>query len=301
MASLARPPPPLRSYTETVQADVDDATSSLLLLALHPPSPPPLPPARPRSSTVGTTDSRGLRRRHSAQDMRLPPGLGDVAADVGESATEVNTDANALSGAAAGGAGRLSEGGGLRPPEPLRRVNSAELLVRVLDDDDDDADADQFSSDDESFRFRPPSVASTTTSRRSSRRGVRVEDWTDRPTSNFVRDVHITGYHAVGSEGGGFVVFDIEIETLPSGSTARPTRIRIHKRYSAFVRLRADLLRVNPSWRGHIPRLPPKSSFAKYRPSFLDKRRQHLAFWLSTVLLHPVVGGSPVVRQWVLE
>lgn len=32
--------------------------------------------------------------------------------------------------------------------------------------------------------------------------------------------VKITGYHAVGSEGGGFVLFDIEIETLPSGVAA---------------------------------------------------------------------------------
>ncbi|TNY19350.1 hypothetical protein DMC30DRAFT_417953 [Rhodotorula diobovata] len=200
---------------------------------------------------------------------------------------------------------------GLRAPVPLRRVTSADLLVRLDADgegDDDDDDRDQFSSDDESFRFRPPSIASTTTSRRSSRRGVRVEDWTDRRQGNFVRDVKITGYHAVGSEGGGFVLFDIEIETLPSGVAAAPTKIRIHKRYSAFVRLRADLLQSNSAFRGHVPRLPPKSSFGtldfvqpKYRPSFLDKRRKLLAFWLSTVLLHPVVGGSPVVRQWVLE
>ncbi|GAA5904700.1 hypothetical protein JCM8208_001330 [Rhodotorula glutinis] len=235
--------------------------------------------------------------------MRLPPALGgSPQPGVGQLGDTAASDAAA--GGAGAGAGGEGQEPGLRPPVPLRRVTSADLLVRLDDGGEDDLvddDADQFSSDDESFRFRPPSIASTTTSRRSSRRGVRVEDWTDRRTGNFVRDVKITGYHAVGSEGGGFVVFEIEIETLPTGAAARPTKIRCHKRYSAFVRLRADLLQADPSFRGHVPRLPPKSSFAKYRPSFLDKRRQLLAFWLSTVLLHPVVGGSPVVRRWVLE
>ncbi|KAJ8293888.1 hypothetical protein OF846_003145 [Rhodotorula toruloides] len=42
-------------------------------------------------------------------------------------------------------------------------------------------------------------------------------------------------------------------------------------------------------------------SAAKYRPSFLERRRQRLAFFLATILLHPILGGDPIVRQWVLE
>ncbi|BGP71654.1 hypothetical protein NBRC10513v2_005036 [Rhodotorula toruloides] len=38
-----------------------------------------------------------------------------------------------------------------------------------------------------------------------------------------------------------------------------------------------------------------------YRPSFLERRRQRLAFFLATILLHPILGGDPIVRQWVLE
>ena len=90
-------------------------------------------------------------------------------------------------------------------------TSSAAMCVFVQSDSSSCAVADSHPrTQDESFRFRPPSIASTTTSRRSSvrphlpppssacsssnslsmqRRGVRVEDWTDRRTGNFVRDV----------------------------------------------------------------------------------------------------------------
>uniref|UniRef100_A0A0K3C469 BY PROTMAP: gi/472583479/gb/EMS21112.1/ Phox-like domain-containing protein [Rhodosporidium toruloides NP11] gi/647396840/emb/CDR39447.1/ RHTO0S04e05226g1_1 [Rhodosporidium toruloides] n=1 Tax=Rhodotorula toruloides TaxID=5286 RepID=A0A0K3C469_RHOTO len=158
-----------------------------------------------------------------------------------------------------------------RPAFQLRRTTSAELLVR--DEAADEEDDEDFSSDDESFRFRPPSVASTATSQRSSRRGVRVQDWTERPSGSFVRDVRITGYHAVGSESGGFVVFDIEIDTLPVNATSQSTTIRIHRRYSAFARLRSDLLYAHPRFRNIVPRLPPKSSLGASRPFLVDSTR----------------------------
>ncbi|GAA5873106.1 hypothetical protein JCM8547_006793 [Rhodosporidiobolus lusitaniae] len=235
----SRPGPPLRSYTEIVLDEVTDATSTLLHLSLSPscstcppqPQPPHLvdlaQPRRPRSDTVGTADSR---------DHHV--GEGDDGRKRGESTTA---------------------DGGLRPPVLLRRTTSAEQLVR--DAQDDDEGDDDFSSDDEPFRYRPPSIASTTTSQRSSRRGVRVEDWSDRQSSSFVREVRIKGYHAVGSEGSGFVLFDIEIDTVPPNPHAQGTTIRIHKRYSTFVRLRADILRSFPRLRPLIPTLPPKSSF----------------------------------------
>lgn len=40
---------------------------------------------------------------------------------------------------------------------------------------------------------------------------------------------------------------------------------------------------------------------AKFRPSFLERRRKHLSFWLATILLHSEMGGSGVVRAWILE
>ncbi|GAA6028505.1 hypothetical protein JCM8097_007253 [Rhodosporidiobolus ruineniae] len=297
---MARPGPPLRSYTQTVEDDVQDATGHLLDLSLssHSPLTSTAPSSRPttrtrRSSTVTTTDSR-IRRRRSAEELRLPPGVsvGAEPGDVGGEAMSARAAASVPSGTAEHGQT------GLQPPVMLRRTTSAELLVLQQGGDEDD---DGLTSDEDSFRFRPPSIASTTTSQRSSRREVRVEDWSERQSSSFVRDVRIKGYHAVGSEGSGFVVFDIEIDTFSPDPASSGTTIRIHKRYSAFVRLRADLLRSFPRFRPLIPRLPPKSSLAKYRPSFLERRRQHLSYWLSSILLHPVLGGCPDVRSWILE
>lgn len=53
--------------------------------------------------------------------------------------------------------------------------------------------------------------------------------------------------------------------------------------------------------RSSIPRLPPKAPFAKFRPAFLDRRRQHLQFWLARVLLHPEIGKTEVVKRWVVS
>jgi hypothetical protein len=189
-----------------------------------------------------------------------------------------------------------------------------------------------------------------------------VEDWSERQSSSFVRDVRfplhpfflldltslpsqvrIKGYHAVGSEGSGFVLFDIEIDTLSpnpasavrflpdrfplfsccadplptcraplSASTNATPPLSAYEQTLTTLFLASDLssldshqnlLSVGPS---SLPSPSSSSPFppfdtAKYRPSFLERRRQHLAYWLSSVLLHPILGGCPEVRQWILE
>jgi hypothetical protein len=50
----------------------------------------------------------------------------------------------------------------------------------------------------------------------------------------------------------------------------------------------------------YVPNLPPKSPLAEFRPVFLDRRRRQLERWLAAVLLHPDVGASKVVKQWVI-
>ncbi|KAG0658666.1 PX domain-containing protein ypt35 [Rhodotorula mucilaginosa] len=281
-----RPPAPPRSYTETVEEDVQDATSSQLFSRR---------PRFPRAEIAGTDtlnprrDGRPAQAGISGVSVGLEPEQRIGSDDVGQ--VQVQPQA-AIPGAGAS-MGSHEDYLGARPaqrdaprltPEngPLPRAfSTADLL-------------------DESFRFRPPSVASTSTSRRSSRIGVRIEDWSERPNATFVKDVKMTGYQTVGSEGSGFVVFDVELQTLPTPQSPG-TILKIHKRYSAFVQLRHNLLASYPQFRGLVPRLPPKSSLAKYRPSFLEKRRQLLGYWLSTVLLHPILGGTAVVRVWVLE
>ncbi|GAA5873864.1 hypothetical protein JCM16303_002614 [Sporobolomyces ruberrimus] len=291
MTSLERPPAPLRTYSESLQADVNEAVSSNLLQPspLEPTTPSPDTPRanRRRAPMLGNGDQ--LRRRRSNDEIRLPP------TEMGDSRSTGGADSQR-------GSRQSSQERIVRPgfEAGIRRANSADLLSLVDDLGEDDNSDAGFSSEEEPFRFRPPSIASTTTSQHSSRRGIRIEDASNRDNKIFVKQISIPAYHAVGSEGSGFVVFDIEIQTLPT-SSSQGTLIRAHKRYSAFVRLRADLIAEYPRLRRAIPRLPPKSSLAKYRPSFLDKRRQNLAFWLGNVLLHPVLGGSQIARAWVLD
>lgn len=94
-------------------------------------------------------------------------------------------------------------------------------------------------------------------------------------------------------------------------------KLHTHKRYSSFVQLHtrlssslpvrlsprdsfscADLLQ--PNLTRLLPSLPPKSPFARYRPQFLLSRKNQLEEWLSHVLLHPDLGGTQVVKDWVL-
>ncbi|SCZ87571.1 BZ3500_MvSof-1268-A1-R1_Chr2-2g05037 [Microbotryum saponariae] len=330
---------------------INEATASLLhaSLDIHLPRGPSVHSSsrpgmgRPRSSSRNLQWSRG-----SVEDLRAVDRSASPVIDRDDSNPRKlgNGKWKEVSGAsyASGMVGSSGEHPFAHTTALLRRTHSADLLER----DGGPPSEDDFSSDDEIFRPRPPSIASTNSQRSSvssppsllcipmphsqadarwsntpQRIGVLLEDCTNRENHAFARDVRITGFHPVGSQNaGGFVVFEIEIVT-PQG-----TLIKLNKRYSAFVRLRADLVREYPHFRGWVPRLPPKNSLgesentkvlylliltqlepvfntllslAKYRPSFLDRRRAQLAYWLTTILLHPEAGRCALVRQWVLE
>ncbi|GAA5826927.1 hypothetical protein JCM5353_004768 [Sporobolomyces roseus] len=254
-----RPPPPLRSYTETVQADVSDAVAeSFLSLSVNNPPTTSVQttpttnettPRRKRAPTLGNGDH--LRRRRSNDEIRLPPNMNQDALDDNDETPSASRNPSPTRRTLSGIVG-------------VRRSNSTDLLVLANDVELEDSNSDEgFSSEEEPFRFRPPSITSTTTSQHSSRRGIRVEDASNRDNNIFVKQLSIPTYHAVGSEGSGFVVFDIEIQTLPT-SSSQGTLIRTHKRYSAFVRLRADLIEEFPRLRRVLPRLPPKSSLGEH-------------------------------------
>ncbi|KAF8652631.1 hypothetical protein AX16_004292 [Volvariella volvacea WC 439] len=131
----------------------------------------------------------------------------------------------------------------------------------------------------------PPSVFS---------KDIWLEDNSGESTV-FARGVSIDGWINVGDKlGGAYVVYDCAIKTKEG------TTIHIHKRYSAFVELRQTLLQTLPHHLRHfVPSLPPKATLARYRPAFLERRRQLLQYWLSTVLLHPDIGSFKAVRLWV--
>ncbi len=40
---------------------------------------------------------------------------------------------------------------------------------------------------------------------------------------------------------------------------------------------------------------------AKFEPSYLDKRKGRLQYWLQCILLHPLLGASEEVKEWVLK
>lgn len=113
----------------------------------------------------------------------------------------------------------------------------------------------------------------------------------------FARGVEVVGWTSVGDKrGGAYIVYDCAIKTKEG------TIIHVHKRYSAFAELHARLCAtLSESQRHYVPHLPPKYPLAKFRPTFLDHRRRLLQHWLSSVLLHPEIGGCQAVRDWVMN
>lgn len=93
---------------------------------------------------------------------------------------------------------------------------------------------------------------------------------------------------------GAYVVWNCTVQTLDGG----PMTIR--KRYSEFVDLRYRLVKNFPNnTKRSLPLLPPKSAIYKFRPSFLEKRRQGLAYFLTCVMLNPEYSGSDAVKDFI--
>ncbi|KAF9444717.1 hypothetical protein P691DRAFT_324048 [Macrolepiota fuliginosa MF-IS2] len=132
-------------------------------------------------------------------------------------------------------------------------------------------------------------------------------------STSFTQDICITGWTSVGDapptsagvkkslraaahgSGSAYIVYDCMI------TTKEGTIIHILKRYTAFAELDAALRRTLPRHlTPSIPPLPPKNLLARFRPAFLDRRRRLLQYWLASILLHPEIGGTQVVKKWVI-
>ncbi|RMZ76121.1 hypothetical protein DV738_g5091, partial [Chaetothyriales sp. CBS 135597] len=95
---------------------------------------------------------------------------------------------------------------------------------------------------------------------------------------------------------GAYVVWNCQVQTLDGG----PMTIR--KRYSEFDELRAQLLKAFPnSTRTSLPPLPPKSIIYRFRPKFLERRRQGLQYFLTCVMLNPEYAGSAPVKHFIFN
>ena len=93
---------------------------------------------------------------------------------------------------------------------------------------------------------------------------------------------------------GAYVVYNCNVQTLDGGP------LRIRKRYSEFDELRCKLIKAFPqSTKSSLPPLPPKSAIYKFRPKFLEKRRESLAYFLNCVMLNPDYAGSSIIKDFI--
>ncbi|CAM9011415.1 unnamed protein product [Wickerhamomyces anomalus] len=110
-------------------------------------------------------------------------------------------------------------------------------------------------------------------------------------------DVRIGDCTIVTGSGAGqkFAVWSINIETSKGG------HIHLLKRYSEFDELRNKLVQSYPDHITEIPKLPPKKAFGNLKNDFLVKRRKGLEFFISCVLLNPVLSNSDIVKRFASE
>lgn len=73
--------------------------------------------------------------------------------------------------------------------------------------------------------------------------------------------------------------------------------MNIRKRYSEFDELRHKLMMTFPNFDAAVPALPPKSVISKFRPRFLDQRRQGLQYFLKYEYPSDLPHASALTRS----
>ncbi|TGZ83909.1 PX-domain-containing protein [Ascodesmis nigricans] len=157
------------------------------------------------------------------------------------------------------------------------------------------------------YRGRSGTVSSTSSSIISGELSyadpcpISLEDHTVAPTENspglWARSARVVDYAIVSgsrTRAGAYVIWSCAIETFEGAS------FTVRKRYSEFWQLREQLKATFPRSLEYLPQLPPKSTFSKFRPKFLESRRQGLSYFLSVVLLNPEFAGSAIVKNFLL-
>ncbi|EUC34252.1 hypothetical protein COCCADRAFT_4301 [Bipolaris zeicola 26-R-13] len=123
-----------------------------------------------------------------------------------------------------------------------------------------------------------------------------THDGSDHCKALWAKGVTIDDYVVVSGTApaiGAYVVWNCTVQTLDGG----PMKIR--KRYSEFEELHAKLRQTFPHAAGSLPQLPPKSVISRFRPRFLEKRKQGLSYFLNCVLLNPEFAGAPVLKAFL--
>ncbi|CAG8433745.1 11074_t:CDS:2 [Ambispora gerdemannii] len=117
----------------------------------------------------------------------------------------------------------------------------------------------------------------------------------DKPTHLFAEEVTVGNPLRVGVGYGSYIVYTCTVKGQEGAN------IVARKRYSDFVQLRAQLIKAQPSYKRLIPKLPPKKVVGKFGAEFIETRRNDLEYFLTYVLLHPILGATPVVRRWFMS
>ncbi|KAJ2326200.1 hypothetical protein GGI00_004817, partial [Coemansia sp. RSA 2681] len=114
-----------------------------------------------------------------------------------------------------------------------------------------------------------------------------------RRDSTLADDVRIIGWVTRGSG------LDVHTEFKVVVHLTRGENLTIMRRYTDFAMLREVLCQRFYTFRKRIPHLPPKKAFGKFEDKFLKERESGLQFFLAYVMLHPVIGRSSIIKQWL--
>ncbi|GAB7332557.1 hypothetical protein MBLNU13_g04337t2 [Cladosporium sp. NU13] len=104
----------------------------------------------------------------------------------------------------------------------------------------------------------------------------------------WARSVTVDDYTVVsGSSGlGAYVVWSLTVSTLKGGDMS------IRKRYSEFDHLRENLVKAFPHAEGSIPQLPRKSVVSRFRPRFLEQRKNGLSHFIRSAVVWNLVAST---------
>nr|OQO30557.1 hypothetical protein B0A51_01183 [Rachicladosporium sp. CCFEE 5018] len=94
---------------------------------------------------------------------------------------------------------------------------------------------------------------------------------------------------------GAYLVWNCSVATLKGGVMS------IRKRYSEFDRLRTNLIKAFPYSEASIPPLPRKSVVSRFRPEFLEHRKNGLNHFMNCILLNPEFAASPILKDFIFS
>ncbi|CAK1363264.1 unnamed protein product [Cercospora beticola] len=123
------------------------------------------------------------------------------------------------------------------------------------------------------------------------------KDDDEQALSCWAQSVTIDDYSVVSGNGsiGAYVVWHLTVSTLYGGD------MPLNRRYSEFDRLRTDLIRAFPHAEAQIPELPRKSMVSRFRPRFLEHRKNGLAHFMNCILLNPEFASSPILKEFIFS